>query len=47
MSLADLVSYYLFEKFKANFHPTTYHEIYRDDSLVVLRRKNSTREVKD
>ena len=32
--LANLVAYYLFEKAKAKFHPTTYHGIYKDDGLV-------------
>ena len=47
MFLADLVASYLIEKSKSNFHPTTYHEIYRDDSLVVFKGKKSAREIKD
>ena len=41
--LANLVSSYLFEKSKANFHPTTYHGIYRYDGLVVFKGKKSAR----
>ena len=45
--LADLVASYLFEESKANFHPTTYHGIYRDDGLVVFIGNKIAREVKD
>ena len=38
---------YLCEKFKANFHPTTYHVIYIDDSLVLFNGKNNSKEIKD
>ena len=41
--LAELVASYLCEKAKTNFRPTTYHEIYIDDSLVVFKVKNNTR----
>ena len=44
--LANLVSSYLFEKSKANFHPTTYHGIYIYDILVVFTGKKSAIEVK-
>ena len=45
--LADLVASYLSGKAKANFHPKTYHGIYRDDGLVVFTGKKSAREIKD
>ena len=45
--LADLVASYLFEKSKANFHPTTYHGIYRYDRLVAFKGKKCAREIKD
>ena len=45
--LAGLVASCLFEKSKANFHPTTYHGIYRNDGLVVFKVNNSSREIKD
>ena len=44
--LSDLVASYLFEKYKANFHPTTYHGIYIDDGLVVFTGKKSATEIK-
>ena len=44
---SDLVASYLFEKAKANFNPTTYHGIYRDDGLVVFTGKRSAKEIKD
>ena len=34
------------EKSKANFHPTTYHGIYRDEGLVVFKGNKSAREIK-
>ena len=45
--LADLVASYLFEKAKPIFRPTIYHGIYRDDSLVVFKRKKKTSQIKD
>ena len=39
----DLVASYLFEKSKANFHPRTYHGIYRYDVLVVFKGKKNAR----
>ena len=39
MSLANLVAFYLLEKANANFHPTTYHRIYRYNGLVVFTGK--------
>ena len=45
--LADLVASYLFEKAKANFFPTIYHGIYRDDSLVVFKVKKKSSEIKE
>ena len=45
--LANLVASYLFEKAKANFHPTIYHSIYRDDGFVVFKGRKSVREIKD
>ena len=44
--LADLVASYLFEKSKANFHPTIYHGIYIYDGLVVFKGKKNSREIK-
>ena len=44
---ADLVASYLFEKAKANFHPTTYRRIYRDDSLVLFTGNKIAIEVKN
>ena len=37
---------HLFKKVKANFHPTTYHKIYRYDGLVVFTGKSNAKEVK-
>ena len=45
--LADLVASYLFEKSNANFRPTIYHGIYRDDGLVVFKGKKKASEIKD
>ena len=45
--LASLVESCIFEKDKANFHPTTYHGIYRDEGLVVFTGKKISREIKD
>ena len=45
--MADLVASYLFEKAKANFRPTIYHGIYRDDGLVVFKGKKKASEIKD
>ena len=45
--LANLVASYLFEKAKAHFYPTIYHQIYRDDKLVLFKGKKSVREIKD
>ena len=45
--LVDLVTSYLFDKAKAHYYPTIYHEIYRDDILVVIKGKKSVREIKD
>ena len=47
MFLADLVASYLFEKAKANFCPTIYHGIYRDDGLVLFKGKKKASEIKD
>ena len=47
MFLADLVASYLFEKAKANFCPTIYHGIYRDDGLVVFKGKTKTSKIRD
>ena len=41
--LADLVVSYIFKKFKAYFHPKTYHGIYRYDSLVVFTGESSAK----
>ena len=45
--LADLVASYLFEKAKANFRPTIYHGIYRDDCLLVFKGKRKASEIRD
>ena len=47
MFLSDLVASYLFEKTKANFRPTIYHRIYRDDGLVVFKGRRKASEIKD
>ena len=44
--LADLVAYYLFEKFKALLNRTIYHGIYQGDGLVVFKGKKSVKEIK-
>ena len=41
--LADLVAYYLFEKFKALLNRTIYHGIYQGDGLVVFKGKKSVK----
>ena len=45
--LANLVESYLFEIAKSITNPTTYHSIYRYDSLVVFKGKKSVNEIKD
>ena len=45
--LANLVASYLFEKANANFHPTIYHGIYKDDGLVLFKGKKILKEIKD
>ena len=45
-SLASLVVAYLFEKANTLLKRTTYHGIYRDESLVVLKGKKSIKEIK-
>ena len=45
--LANLVASYLFEKFKAILNPTTYHDIYQYDNLVVFNGNKSIYEIKD
>ena len=45
--LADLVASYLFETSKANFCPTIYHRIYRDDDQVFFKGKKKASEIKD
>ena len=45
--LSNLVASYLFEKATANFQPTIYHGIYRDDGLVVFKGKNKASEIRD
>ena len=45
--LDDLVSSYLFQKYKAILDPTTYHGIYLDDGLVVFKGNKSVNEIKD
>ena len=45
--LADLVASYLFEKAKANFRPTIYLGIYRDDGLLVFKGKRKSSEIRD
>ena len=47
MFLADLVASYLFEKSKANFRPTIYHGIYRDDGLLVFKGKRKASKIRD
>ena len=47
MFLSDLVASYLFEKAKANFQPTIYHGIYRDDGLVVFKGKKEANNIRD
>ena len=45
--LADLIASYLFEKYKALLNPTTYHDIYQYDGLVMFKGKKSVNEIKD
>ena len=45
--LADLVASYLFENAKANFRPTIYQVIYRDDGLVVFKGKKKANKIRD
>ena len=45
--LADLVASYLFKEAKANFRPTIYHGIYRDDGLVVFKGMKKASEIND
>ena len=45
--MADLVASYLFEKSKANFSPTIYHGIYRDDGLVVFKGTTKASDIRD
>ena len=45
--LADLVACYLFEKVKANFHPTIYHRIYIDCGLLVFKGKRKASKIRD
>ena len=45
--LSDLVASYLFEKSKVNFRPAIYHQIYRDDVLVVSKGKEKASDIRD
>ena len=45
--LVDLVESYLFERAKAFFHPTIYHQIYRDDGVVVFNGKRNASNIRD
>ena len=44
--MANLLASYLFMKYKSPFLPKIYHEIYRDDGLVIFKVKNSAQEIK-
>ena len=45
--LANMVVPYLFEKSKTLMNQTTYHGIYQDDGMVVLKVKKSAHKIKD
>ena len=43
--LDNLVASYLFERYKALLNPVTYHDIYQDDGLVVLKGNKTVQDI--